>query len=162
MTPQVGTPSLLPEQGPIAARPPRPQVAKPERRQDVKFGRLGAAIVDRDLDEDVLRRFLGVLDEHVEVAVLVEDPGIDQLVLELVLSPAPVRVSTRSAYGNADCGILVQVLHVRVRRRAIQVEVVLLDVLAVIALALVSPKSRSLRIGSEPFQSARAKQSRCL
>ncbi len=73
----------LPEQRPVAARPPGPQVAEPERRQDVEFGRVGPAIVGRELDEDVLRRFLGILDEHVEVAVLVEDTGIEQLILEL-------------------------------------------------------------------------------
>ena len=101
----------------------------------MKFGRLGAAIVDRELDEDVLRRFLGILDEDVEVAVLVEDSGVDQLVLELVLAPAPVRLH-EVGIRERRLGILVQVFHVRVRRRAIQVEVVLLDVLAVIALAV--------------------------
>ena len=49
-------------------------------------------------------------------------------------------VSTRSRYGNSRCGILVQILHVGVRRRAVDVEVVLLDVLAVVALAVGEPE----------------------
>ena len=136
-------PFRLPERRPIAAHQPGPQVAKPERRQDMKSGRLGAAIVDRELDEDVLGRFLRILDEHVEVAVLVEDPGIDQLILELASAPAPVpfhEVGIR----ERRLGILVQILHIRVRRRAIQVEVVLLDVLAVIALAVGEPEQSLL------------------
>ncbi len=56
--------------------------------------------------------------------------------------------------------ILVQVLHVRVRGRGIEIEVVLFHVLAMIALAVVArPKARSFRIGSRPFHSASAKHS---
>ena len=50
-------------------RPPCPGVAKPESRQDVKRGRLRPAIAHADLDQDVLRCLLGVLHEHVEVAI---------------------------------------------------------------------------------------------
>ena len=32
---------------------PRPGVAKPERRQDVKAGRIRAAVVDADLDQEI-------------------------------------------------------------------------------------------------------------
>ena len=42
------------------------------------------------------------------------------------------------------------------------VQVILLDVFTVVASLFVSPKSRSFRIGSLPFQRASAKQSRCL
>ena len=63
----------------------------------MQLGRLGAAIVDGDLDQDVLGRRLGVLDEDVEVAVLVEDAGVEQLVLELAAAPRRLLVSTRSA-----------------------------------------------------------------
>jgi hypothetical protein len=44
---------------------------------------LGAAVVDGDLDQKVLGRGLCVLDEDVEVAVVVEDPRVEQLVLEV-------------------------------------------------------------------------------
>ena len=47
---------------------PRPGVAKPERRQHVQRGRLGAAVGDGEADQDVVGRRLGVLGEDVEVA----------------------------------------------------------------------------------------------
>ena len=53
-------------------------------------------------------------------------------------------VATRSSYGIGRLRVLVQVLHVRVRRRAVEVEVVLLDVLAVVALAVGQPEGTLL------------------
>ena len=94
-----------------------------------------AAVVDADLDQDVLGRRLGVFDEHVEVAILVEHAGVEQLVLELVPAPAAAGLD-EVVVGIGRLRILVEVLHVRVGRRAVEVEVVLLDVLAVIALAV--------------------------
>jgi hypothetical protein len=48
-----------------------------------------------DADQDVLGPCLGVLDEHVEVPIVVEDPRVDELVFELL--PGRLRfVSTRS------------------------------------------------------------------
>jgi hypothetical protein len=40
--------------------------------------------VHRNADEDVFRARLGVFHEYVEIPVVVEDAGIEQLVLELV------------------------------------------------------------------------------
>ena len=71
----------------------------------------------------------------VEVAVLVERAGVDQLVLE-VLARSPAVGLDQIAVGKLALRVLVEELHVRVRRRRVDVEVVLLDVLAVIALAV--------------------------
>ena len=114
---------------------PGPLVAEPERRQDVQLGRFGAAVVDGDLDQDVLGRLLGILDEHVEVAILVEDAGVEQFVLEFAAAAAAAGLD-EIGVGKGRLRILVEVLHVRMGRRAVEVEVVLLDVLAVIALAV--------------------------
>ena len=76
---------------------------------------------------------LGVLDEDVEVAVLGEDAGVDQLELGILLAAAAVLLD-QSAVGELRLRILVEHLHVRVRRRRVEVEVVLLHVLAVVAL----------------------------
>ena len=95
----------------------------------------GPRLWTRDLDQDVLGRRLGVLDEHVEVAVLVEHAGVEQLVLELAAAAAAAGLD-EVGVGERRLRILVEVLHVRVRRRAVEVEVVLLDVLAVVALAV--------------------------
>ena len=97
--------------------------------------RLRAAVVDRHADQDVVRSRLGVLDEDVEVPVVVEDPRVEQLVLELLARPPPVRLEEVPVRELA-LRVLVEVLHVRVRRRRVEVEVVLLDVLAVVPLAV--------------------------
>ena len=88
-----------------------------------------------DLNQDVFRRFLGVLDEHVEVAILIEHARVEQFVLHLV-PPAAVTGFDQIPVREGCLRILVEVLHVRMRRRAVEVEVILLDVLTVIALAV--------------------------
>ena len=60
----------------------RPGVAEPEGGQHVERG-VGATVVDGDAAQDVVRAVLRVLDLDVEVAVVVEDPGVDQFVLRL-------------------------------------------------------------------------------
>ena len=67
-----------------------------KRRQHVQRCRLRTAIADRDLHQDVFRRGLRVLDEHVEIAILVEHARVEQLVFELVAARAAVR-ATRSS-----------------------------------------------------------------
>ena len=95
----------------------------------------GPRLHDADPDQHVIGRRLGVFDEDVEVAVVVEHAGVEQLVLGLVLAAAAVgRDEVVVRIGRLR--ILVQVLHVRVRRRRVEVEVVLLHVLAVVALAV--------------------------
>ena len=119
----------------------------------------GPAIVDGDADQHVLRTRLGVLDEHVEVAVAVEDAGIEQLVLELLARPAPVGLD-QVPVGKLALRVLVQVLHVRVRGRAIEVEVVLLHILAVVALAVGEPEQALLedRVALVPQRQREAQQ----
>ena len=51
---------------------PGPRVPEPERRQHPKPGGFRTAIVHGDVDEDVFRAFLRVLDEDVEVPVFAE------------------------------------------------------------------------------------------
>ena len=128
-------PGHLPENGPGGIPAPRPHVAEPDRGEHVQRGRLRTSVANRDLDEDVFRRSLGVLDEHVEVAVLIEDTGVQQLVLELLASPAGVGLDQKIIRVRR-LGVLVEVLHVRVGRRRIEVEVILLHVLSVVPLAV--------------------------
>ena len=122
---------------------PGPLVAEPERRQDVQLGRLRAAVVDGDLDQDVFGRLLGIFHEHVEVAVLVEHARVEQFVLHLVPAAAAAGLD-KVGVRERRLRILVEVLHVRMGRRAVEVEVVLLDVLAVIALAVGQPEQAFL------------------
>ena len=91
-----------------------------------------AAVHDGDPAEHIFRSGLRVLDEDVEVAVVVEDAGVQQFVLGLAAAASAV-LGDELVVRKRPLRVLVQVFHVRVRRRAIQIEVVLLDVLAVIA-----------------------------
>src|SRR5262249_5402451 len=68
-----------------------------------------------------------------EVAITVEDPGVEQLVLGLVASPPGV-LREKAVVRELVLRVLVEPLHVGVRRRRVEVEVTLLDVLAVVSL----------------------------
>ena len=117
----------------------------------------GPRLVTRDPDQDVVGVGLGVLDDDVEVAVVVEDAGVDQLELGLRCGRGARFSSTSSAYGNARLRVLVEHPHVRVRRRAVEVEVVLLDVLAVVALGAGQAEEPLLedRVAAVPQRSAK-------
>ena len=114
---------------------PGPGVAEPQRRQHLQHGRLGRAVVHGDAAEDVLRGRLRVLHLDVEVVPGVEDTGVDQLVLELLARPFPVD-RDQVVVGKLGLRVLVQVALVAVGRDVVDVEVVLLDVLAVVALGV--------------------------
>ncbi len=70
---------------------------------------------------------------------VVEDAGVEQLVLELLAGPPAVGLH-QVGVRKGRLRVLVEVLHVRVRRRAVEVEVVLLHVLAVVPLAVGQPE----------------------
>ncbi len=125
---------------------PGPGVPEPERRQQAKPGRFRPAIVHGDPDEHVFRAFLGVFHEHVEIAVVVKHARIEQLVLELLPRPSPVRLD-QVAVGKLPLRILVQILHVGVRGRAVEVEIVLLHVLPMVRLAVGEPVQPLLQDG---------------
>jgi hypothetical protein len=93
--------------------PRGPVVAEPQGRQHVQLGLLRAAVMGRYLDQDVLGRRLRILHEHVEVAVLLEDPGVEELVLHLVAAAPSVRLH-QVGVGIRGLRVLVQELHVRV------------------------------------------------
>ncbi len=93
---------------------------------------LRTAVRDRYLDEEIVRIGLRVLNDHVEVALLVEDAGLVQL--ELGLVPSARAVLLDQPLVREPClRVLVETPHVGMRRRGVQVVVVLLHVLPVIA-----------------------------
>ena len=116
-----------------SAAVPRPGVPEPERRHDVQLRRFASAVGGRDPDRDLLRRSLGVLDEDVEEAPVVEDAGGG----ELVLGPAALAAAVlrdEFGVGKGPLGIPVEQRHERVRRRVVDVVVALLHVLAMVSL----------------------------
>jgi len=123
----------------------------------VQGGCFRSPIADADFNQDVLGIGFGVFDEDIEITVFVENSGIEQFIFQFV--PAAIAVGgDQVLIGVSRLRILIEVLHVGVRGRAIQVKVIFLHVFAVIALLLLSPNNRSFRMGSLPFQSPKAKQ----
>src|SRR5215467_13718196 len=115
--------------------PPAPGVAEPKRWEDVELGGFRAVVCDGDADAEVLGRCLRVLDEDIEVPIVSEHAGVEQLVLEL-RSRAALVGRHQIVVGVSALRILVEVLHVRMGWGAVEVEVVLLDVLAVVSLTV--------------------------
>ena len=103
-------------------------------RNNVQYSLVRAAIVRSDEHQNVLGRDLCVLHENVEVAVLVEHAGVEQLKLRLV-SAAAVFLH-QPAVRKFRLRILVEHFQVRVRRRGIEGVVQLLYVLTVISLGI--------------------------
>src|SRR5258708_8722697 len=73
-----------------AVREPTPGVPEPDMGQHMNARLLGSAIGDGQPQEDVLGARLGILDIDVEIAVRLEDAGIDDLAFGLLLSPSPL------------------------------------------------------------------------
>jgi hypothetical protein len=130
---------------------PRPRVAKPQRGQHVQRRRLRPAVVHGDPHQQVIVLGLRVLDDDVEVAVAVEDAGVEQLILGVELAAACVGVH-QVAVRERALRVLVERLQVGVGGRRVEVEPVLLGVLAVVALGVVEPEDPLLddRVGAVP------------
>src|SRR2546425_2097503 len=117
----------------LAPLVPCPGVPEPEAREHVEGSGLGAAILHGDADQDVLRRGLGVLDRHVEVPSRFEGARLEKLELAVPSAAAAILLD-EPGIGILGMRVLVEPLEVRVRGGGVEIEVVLLDVLAVIAL----------------------------
>jgi len=103
----------------------------------------GAAVADAEANQQLLGGRFGILDEHVEVAVVIEHARVQQLIFQR--QPVPLAVGPHQVLvGIRRLGILVEVLHVGMRRRAVEVEVVLLDVLAMIPFVIGQPEQTLL------------------
>jgi hypothetical protein len=85
-----------------------------------------------DLNQDVIAGSFRVLHEDVEVAIVGKNAGISELELGIAAISATILID-QLIVRECTLWILVQELHVRVRRRAVEIEVRLLDVLSVIA-----------------------------
>jgi len=121
--------------GPGFTVPPRPGITEPQRGQHVQRGILRGAVVHGDAAQDVLGRCLGVLHLDVEITVFAEHARVYELVLEIVPRPASA-LCHQVVVGEFGLRVLVEVALVAVRGQVVHVEVVLLDVLAVVALGI--------------------------
>ena len=105
-----------------------------------------AAVGDADLNEDVGWRLLGVFHKDIEIAVLIENAGIHQLVLGFSATAPPVRLD-QITIRIFILRIFVEHLHVRMGRRIVDVEVVLLDIFAVVPLTVGQAEHALLEYG---------------
>jgi len=70
-----------------------------------------ATVSDAYTDQQVLGIEFGVFYYHIEIASLVEDPGVNQLILRLDLGP-PLVLLEQSTVGVFRLRVLVEILHV--------------------------------------------------
>jgi hypothetical protein len=105
---------------------------------------LGPPVGDGDPDQDVLGIGFRVFGEDVEIAALVEDPGVEDLEFRLVL---PSAVMDEPLIGKLPLGILVERLGVGGGGGGVEEEVLLLDILAVIPLGAGEPEEPLLEDG---------------
>jgi hypothetical protein len=110
---------------------PRPCVAKPDCRQHPESSSFRTPVFDADPDKNIFYVRLGIFDENIEVTVLVEYAGVEQFVFELTFV-APSVFLQEFCVRKSGLRILVEVLHVGVRGRAVEVKVGFLNVFAVI------------------------------
>ncbi len=119
--------------GPFRRLLPGPRVPEPDGRQQIDVRALRAAIADVNRDEQVLGIGLRVFDLDIEIAVFGKDARIQQLELRRILPTPPVLLH-QLRIREFRLRVLVEEAHVGVCGRAIEIEVVLLHVLAVVAL----------------------------
>jgi hypothetical protein len=101
----------------------------------MKACRLRPSVANRYAHENVIRTDLCVFKKDVEVAIILEDACIDKLILEvfpgtsaICLNKIHIRVLT--------LGILIEVFHVAVCGRRVEIEVILLNVFAVVSFTI--------------------------
>ena len=125
---------------------PAPGIAEPDRRQQIERRRLRTAVPGRDPHENVFARGFRVLHEHVEIAVAIEDARIDQLEFRVRLCP-PAVLLHQARVRKLRLRIFVEHLQVGMRRRGVEIEVILLHVFPVVAFVSVEPKQALLQDG---------------
>src|SRR6266478_724352 len=94
--------------------------------------RFESAIVCGDTNEDIFRGSFGVLDDHIEISIFGEDASIEQLKFGILFRTAPVFLDQLSI-GVSALRIFVKEFHVGVRGSAVEMEVVLLHIFAMIS-----------------------------
>jgi hypothetical protein len=119
--------------GGLLGSSPAPGIAEPERRQQGQLSRFFRPIHDLDSNEDILEVALRVLYENIEVAAVIEDTCVVQVVFPVKTATLPVLFDKLSVR-KLRLRILVEPLQVRSGWSGVEIVVNLFDVLSVIAL----------------------------
>src|ERR1017187_6197230 len=111
---------------------PTPRVAEPQMWQEVEIGGAGTAVERFYANADILGRFLGVLDEDIEIFIAIEDACVQQFELRTCATLATL--FDQLLIWIFLVRIFVEQPHVTVGGNVIEVEPVLFRILAVISL----------------------------
>src|ERR1700684_2688428 len=109
----------------------------------MKRRRVRPAIESLHAYADIFRRFFRVLDKNIEVAIVIKDAGIEQL--KLSAPAAPTALFDQLFIGIFPLRIFVEHPHIAVRGSAVEMEPILLYVLAVIPFIAREPKHALLQ-----------------
>ena len=104
----------------------------------------------------VFRTVFGVLHEDIKVAILIKHAGIEQFIFHFFSTAPPIRLDQVSV-GIGGMRILVEILHVGMRRRAVEVEVVFFDILAMVAFAIGQSEQTFFQNGILPIPEGKRK-----
>jgi hypothetical protein len=96
-------------------------------------GRLRTTIAHFDAYADVFRARLGILNKDVKIALGIEDARVEQFILHLLIPQLPTLLN-ELLIGIGLVGIFIQILHVGMRWRRVEVEIIFLHIFAVIGL----------------------------
>ncbi len=113
----------------------RPGIAEPNCRKHMQLRSLRTAIAHLDLDQHVLGRSFGILDEYIEITIIVEHTRVEQLEFHFGASASCVAFDDLIV-GICILRVFVQILKIGMGRRRIEIEVVFLDIFAMIAFAV--------------------------
>src|SRR6516225_8933361 len=120
------------KRGPFCTLVPGPGIAKPHARQQVKARRLGPAIARFDPHMDLFRGRLRIENFDIPIAILVKHPGVEEIEGRIAAAAPPV-FGDEPFVGIGGLRVFVEIAQPAVARRSIDVEIVFLDVLAVVA-----------------------------
>ena len=123
---------------------PGPGIPEPDGREQPQAGGFGAPVFNGNFDQDVFDVGLRIFHEHIEVAIVGKHSRVEKFKLWIALAATPV-FRHQLVIRKRRVRIFIQKLHVRVSRRAVEVEVIFLHVLAVISLVAGEPKKAFLQ-----------------
>src|SRR5215469_15228305 len=95
--------------------------------------RMRPAVCDGDANQDIFAGRFRVFGENVEVSAMVENAGLFEFEFWLGTGADPV-LNDQAFVWKGRLRVLVQMLHVRVGRRAVEVVITFLDVLTMVSL----------------------------
>ena len=102
------------------------------------LGRVRPAVNHGDLNQNIFLVRLSILHEHIEVAVLAENPGIQKFILKVEKATSTI-FTDQILIRKLGLRVFVEHFHVAMSRGAVEVEVIFLYILPVVTLGAGQP-----------------------